>query len=108
MNIGIAILIGGMLLTQGTQAVISLESMDSCLSLFGTNDQNIPLFESELGVSLAVRGSDLRITGPDENVSMASQVVEKLSDLLRRNAQVDRTTLRYALALGQEGRAGPD
>ena len=38
-----------------------------------------------------------------KNVSMASQVVEKLSDLLRRNAQVDRTTLRYALALVQKG-----
>ncbi|MBE0601955.1 MAG: hypothetical protein IH607_09220, partial [Firmicutes bacterium] len=85
-------------MAQGTQAVISLESMDSCLSLFGTNDQNIPLFETELGVTLSVRGSDLRITGPDESVSMAAQVVEKLSDLLRRNAQVDRITLRYALA----------
>ena len=90
-------------MTQGTQAVISLESMDSCLSLFGTNDQNIPLFENELDVTLAVRGSDLRITGSDENVSMASQVVEKLTDLMRRNAQVDRTTLRYALALAKKG-----
>ena len=90
-------------MAQGTQAVISLESMDSCLSLFGTNDQNLPLFESELDVTLSVRGSDLKITGPDEHVSMASQVVEKLSDLLRRNAQVDRTTLRYALALAKRG-----
>jgi len=92
-----------MLLAQGTPAVISLESMDSCLSLFGTNDKNIPLFETELGVTLSVRGSELRITGSDESVGMASQVVEKLSDLLRRNAQVDRITLRYALALAKRG-----
>ena len=92
-----------MLLAQGTQAVISLESMDSCLSLFGTNDQNLPLFESELDVSLSVRGSDLRITGSSEHVEMASQVVEKLSELLQRNAQVDRITLRYALALAKKG-----
>jgi len=90
-------------LAQGTPAVISLESMDSCLSLFGTNDKNIPLFETELGVTLSVRGSELRITGSDESVGMASQVVEKLSDLLRRNAQVDRITLRYALALAKRG-----
>ena len=90
-------------MAQGTPAVISLESMDSCLSLFGTNDKNIPLFETELGVTLSVRGSELRITGSDESVGMASQVVEKLSDLLRRNAQVDRITLRYALALAKRG-----
>ena len=90
-------------MAQGTQAVISLENMDSCLSLFGTNDQNIPLFETELDVTLSVRGAELRITGSDENVSMASQVVEKLSDLLRRNAQVDRITLRYALSLVKKG-----
>ena len=90
-------------MTQGSQAVISLESMDSCLSLFGTNDQNLPLFETELDVTLSVRGSDLKITGSDENVSIASQVVEKLSDLLRRNVQVDKITLRYALALAKRG-----
>ena len=90
-------------MTQGSQAVISLENMDSCLSLFGTNDRNLPLFETELDVTLSVRGSDLKITGPNENVSIATQVVEKLSDLLRQNAQVDRITLRYALALAKRG-----
>ena len=90
-------------MAQGTQAVITLESMDSCLSLFGTNDQNVPLFETELGVTLSVRGAELRVTGSQESVDMACAVVEKLSDLLSRNAQVDRITLRYALALAKRG-----
>ncbi len=90
-------------MTEETSAVLSLESMDSCLALFGANDRNVPLFETELRVRLAVRGSDLRITGPDENVAMAVQVVEKLRSLTQRHAQIDRTTLRYALGLVKEG-----
>lgn len=85
------------------QTRIALESPDSYLALFGANDKNIPLMEEELSVQLALRDSDLIITGPEENAAMAQAVVEKLQDLFRRHAQVDRSTLRYALSLVREG-----
>jgi phosphate starvation-inducible protein PhoH and related proteins len=90
-------------LADETTAVLSLESLDNYLSLFGANDKNVPLLESELCVALSVRGADLRITGCDRNVSMAREVVEKLKSLVLRHAQIDRTTLRYAVALVKEG-----
>ena len=94
---------GGTLLAEETLAVLSLESMDSYLSLFGANDRNVPILESELNVTLSLRGSELRISGMEENVGMAVQVVEKLISLAHRHAQVDRITLRYAVALVKEG-----
>ena len=94
---------GGNCLSEVSSAVLSLESMESCLSLFGANDRNVPLLENELKVRLAMRGSDLTVSGPDDNVSMAVQVVEKLKSLAQRHAQLDRTTLRYAVALVKEG-----
>lgn len=90
-------------MAEETSALLSLESMDSYLSLFGANDRNVPILESELGVALSLRGSELKICGHEENVNMAVQVVEKLISLLLRHAQVDRTTLRYATALVKEG-----
>ncbi|MEA4999108.1 MAG: PhoH family protein [Candidatus Limiplasma sp.] len=84
-------------------ASISLESMESCLSLFGANNRNVPLLETELGIDLATRGADLRISGSEANVDLAVQVVEKIKSLVRRNAQIDRTTLRYAISLAKEG-----
>ncbi len=90
-------------MSEDTTAILSLESLDNYLSLFGANDRNVPLLESELCVSLSVRGADLRITGCDSNVSMARDVVEKLKSLVLRHAQIDRTTLRYAVALVKEG-----
>ena len=77
--------------------------MESCLSLFGANDRNVPLLENELQVRLSLRGSDLTISGPDENVAMTVEVVEKLKSLAQRHAQLDRTTLRYAASLVKEG-----
>jgi phosphate starvation-inducible PhoH-like protein len=90
-------------LAEETLALVSLESMESCLSLFGANDRNIPLLESELNVRLAMRGSDIRITGDAPNVSLAQQVLDKLKSLCLRHAQIDRTTLRYAAALVKQG-----
>ena len=84
-------------------ALVSLESMESCLALFGANDRNIPLLEGELNVKMMMRGAELRIAGEAENVSLATQVIEKLKSLCARHAQIDRTTLRYAAALVKEG-----
>ena len=85
------------------QVRVALDSMDSQLSLFGANEKNMPLIESELDVTLSLRGGELIISGEPESISMAQAVVEKFMSLCARHAQVDRTMLRYALALVKEG-----
>ncbi len=82
---------------------VELTSMDAYLSLFGANGRNLPMIETELDVQLTVRGSELLIEGTSENTELAVQVVEKLMDLHQRRAQIDRTTLRYALSLVRKG-----
>ena len=90
-------------LTVIPQTRIELESMDSYLALLGVNEKNLPLIEDELQVSLSLKGSQLLITGESENTEMARAVVEKMMSLCARHAQVNRTTLRYAIALVKEG-----
>ena len=85
------------------QARIALESMNAYLALFGANEKNLPMIEDELNVSLAVRGSELLISGENEGILMAQAVIEKLMSLCEQRAHVDRTTLRYALSLVKEG-----
>ena len=83
---------------------MELSSPDACLSLLGANGRNLSMIENELSVSLSLRGSEVTIGGPEENVERAVQVLEKLCDLHERKAQIDRTTLRYALTLVKEGK----
>ena len=78
--------------------------MDAYLSIFGANGRNLPMLENDLNVRMEARGSELAITGEEANAHMAAQVVEKLMELSARHAQIDRTTLRYALSLAREDR----
>lgn len=89
-------------MTAIAQERVVLDSMDAYLSLFGANERNLPMIENELDVKLALRGSELFIAGADKAAAMAGAVVKKLMELHARKAQVDRTTLRYALSLVKE------
>ncbi|MDD3409466.1 MAG: PhoH family protein [Eubacteriales bacterium] len=77
--------------------------MDSYLSLFGANEKNLPMMEQELNVTIHVRGSEMTVEGEEEAVGRTQAVLDKLTSLIRRHAQVDRTTLRYALSLAKTG-----
>ena len=81
---------------------VPLTGMDAYLSIFGANGRNLALLEGELAVGLSQRGSELEITGSTEDAELAARVVEKLCELSLRGAQIDRTTLRYAVRLGRE------
>ena len=81
---------------------VPLTGMDAYLSIFGANGRNLALLEGELAVGLSLRGSELEITGTPEDAELAARVVEKLCELSLRGAQIDRTTLRYAVRLGRE------
>lgn len=83
---------------------VPLSGMDAYLSIFGANGRNLPMLENDLNVRMEARGSELAITGEEANAHMAAQVVEKLMELSARHAQINRTTLRYALSLAREDR----
>ena len=91
-------------MTQVRKILLSVDSMEAYMSLFGMNDQNVALIEQECGVTVALRGAELVITGDDNNADLASSVIEKLLEMIRRNDLVDRTRIRYAIALAREGK----
>ena len=83
---------------------LSVESMDACMSLLGANDQHLAVLEQECGVTIALRGSELHISGDEASVELAQCVIEKLLSLLRQGEAIDRSRVRYAVALAREGK----
>ncbi len=77
--------------------------MDAYLTLFGANGRNLSMIENEFSVEVELRGDQLLIAGEEQNALMAAAVVDKLLDLHQRHAQIDRTTLRYAMSLVRTG-----
>lgn len=78
--------------------------MDAWMSLFGMNDQNVALLEQECGVTVAMRGNELHINGEENAAGLAESVVIKLLDMIHRGDLVDRSRVRYAIALAREGK----
>lgn len=90
-------------MTETRKIPLTLDSMDAYMSLFGLNDQNVALLEQECGVTVSLRGSELFLTGEAEDAVLAESVILKLLEMIRRGDLVDRTRIRYAIALAREG-----
>lgn len=90
-------------MTETRKIPLTLDSMDAYMSLFGLNDQNVALVEQECGVNVSLRGSELFLTGEAEDAALAESVILKLLEMIRRGDLVDRTRIRYAIALAREG-----
>lgn len=84
---------------------INIENSEYLTELFGMRDENIRIIEDELNVRIALRDDRLQIDSVDEEKALiASRVIKRLVNLLRRNEKIDRSRIRYAVELAKEGR----
>ena len=83
---------------------LSLENMETYMTLFGMNDRNMAALEQELNVHISLRDQELKLEGEEADVALADQVIRKLIDLTRRGEPIDLSRIRYAVALARDGR----
>lgn len=84
--------------------MLTVDTLDAYMSLFGTNDQNIALIEMETGVTVSLRGTELCLSGDPAQTELAQMVIIKLLDMLRNHEIVDRSRIRYAISLARDGK----
>ena len=84
---------------------IVIDSPEHFIGLFGINEENLPIFRDELGVDIHSLSGEVVITGPEEKVALAELTLKKLSEIIARGDQIDRTRIRYAIGLAGEGNA---
>lgn len=71
--------------------------------MFGSFDENIKLIEKEFAVSIISRGSDLKIVGDAEKVSLAARAVNALLTLINKGETLSDQNVRYAIGLVKDG-----
>ena len=71
-------------------------------SLFGSFDENIRMLEKALAVNIASRDNALRVTGEEENVEKAGQVINILMQIIARGEIIDQQKVLYAITMVQE------
>lgn len=85
------------------EQIITFEAMEQAVMLFGSFDENIRMIEREYNVSTVSRGSDLKVIGDAENVSLAVRAINSLLVLVNKGEVLTDQNVRYVLSLVKEG-----
>lgn len=89
-----------------TEQSINIDRLDYAVNLFGSFDENIKILEKEYGVSIILRGSELKVSGETESVARACAAVSALLSLASKGENLNEQNIRYAISLSDEGNAG--
>lgn len=91
--------------TAKSVARIELESMDDSIGLFGVFDENLHVFEDEIGVRIRIHSDGIAIEGDEDQVRLCKTVLEKLLDMQRKGEPINRGRIRYAIDIAKDGNA---
>ena len=69
---------------------MQIEQTELLMAVFGAFDENIKQIERELNVSVISRGTELKITGEDEGVSIAARAITALLAMAGRGESAPR------------------
>ena len=89
-----------------TEQSINIDRLDYAVNLFGSFDENIKILEKEYGVSIILRGSELKVSGETESVARACAAVSALLSLASKGETLNEQNVRYVISLSDEGNAG--
>ena len=83
---------------------MQIEQTELLMAVFGAFDENIKQIERELNVSVISRGTELKITGEDEGVSITSRAITALLAMAGRGESIGTQTVQYVIGLAKDGR----
>ncbi len=84
-----------------TNEILLPEYVDAS-ALFGSFDSNIKLVEKSLNVNIVLRDGILRVSGDDDNVHDASDVLGLLFGIIAKGEQLDEQKILYAITMVKE------
>ena len=85
------------------ERMLSVERVEDLIAVFGSFDENTKRIEEALDVKVINRGTDLKVTGDEENVDKAIRTLEGLLALSAKGETIDEQRVRYLITLVREG-----
>ena len=85
------------------ERIVNADRVEDLIAVFGSFDENIRNIEEALDVTIANRGTDLKITGDEEATQKAVHTLEGLLSLAAKGEEIDEQRVRYLITLVQEG-----
>lgn len=85
---------------------INMDSTEQLRAVFGNFDCNVNLIQRAFGVTVFSRGSDVKITGEEENVQKAEKAMHTLAEMHSRGEAIVEQSVCYAIAMVEDGSEG--
>lgn len=85
------------------ERIVNADRVEDLIAVFGSFDENIRHIEDALGVVIANRGTELKVTGDEESTQKAVHTLEGLLTLAAKGEEIDEQRVRYLITLVQEG-----
>ena len=85
------------------ERILSVERVEDLIAVFGSFDENTKRIEETLNVKIVNRGTDLKVSGEEENVDKAVRTLEGLLALSAKGETIDEQRVRYLITLVREG-----
>lgn len=82
---------------------VHLENPAEAINLLGNSDQNLKIIEQELDVSIITRGESVSLSGDEDKVSMAGQIIDRLIFVIRKGTNIGPRDVLYAIQMAQKG-----
>ena len=85
------------------ERIVNADRVDDLIAVFGSFDENIKRIEEALDVKIINRGTDMKVSGDEENVDKAVRTLEGLLALDAKGENIDEQRVRYLITLVREG-----
>ena len=85
------------------EKTINAERVECLIDVFGSFDENIKRIESEFGVHITNRGTELKIQGDEEAADQGTRALEALLALAAKGEDIDEQKVRYLISLVKTG-----
>lgn len=82
---------------------VQLENPAEAIALLGNADSNLKIIEEELKVSIVTRGESVSLSGDEEKVVIASQILDKLIFVIRKGVTISQRDVLSAIQMAQKG-----
>ncbi len=85
------------------QRIISLPEEIDLADFFGDFDANLKLLEKGLGVSVTTRDNQIKLSGEENNIEKAGEVINLLMQILLKGEAIDEQKILYAISMAEDG-----
>ena len=88
---------------QMIEKTVNAERIEQLIDVFGSFDENIKRIESEFGVRITNRGTELKVQGDIEAADQGARALEALLALAAKGETIDEQKVRYLIDLVSSG-----